>query len=71
MAKDTIHQKIWKRTENGLEISIPKIIRSDIGFQLMFGKNEDYDYEQSLIKKHHDSYSPTIYTEDQLKDLFK
>ena len=48
MAKDTIHQKIWKRTENGLEISIPKIIRSDIGFQLMFGKNEDYDYEQSF-----------------------
>ena len=72
MAKDTIHQKIWKRKEDdSLELSIPKIINSDIGFQLMFGMNEDYDYEKSLIKKHHDSNSPTIDKEDQLKDLFK
>jgi len=71
MAKDTIHQKIWKKTENGLMLCIPKIIKTDIGFQLMFGKNEDYDYEQSIVNKHHEKYCAITYNEKELKDIFK
>ena len=71
MAKDTIHQKIWKKTDSGLVLSIPKIINSDIGFQLMFGKNEDYDYEQLKVYKFHQSYCPITYNEKELKDIFK
>ena len=55
MAKKTIHQEIWKRTENELKMIVPKQINSDIGFQLMFGPVEDYEHEQSIIKAHHDS----------------
>ena len=52
----TRHQEIYKRTENGLELVLPKKITSDIGFQLMFGYREDYRVEQENIQKNADRY---------------
>ena len=61
MAKDTIHQKIWKRTENGLVLCIPKIIKTDIGFQLMFGHREDYRVEEKRIEDNANRYQAKTY----------
>ncbi len=52
----TRHQEIYIRTENGLELVMPKKITSDIGFQLMFGYREDYRVEQEKIQKNADRY---------------
>ena len=37
MPRRTQHQLIWTTTENGAELRLPKSIKTDIGFQLMFG----------------------------------
>ncbi len=52
----TRHQEIWKRTKNGLELVLPKKIKTDIGFQLMFGHREDYRLEEKRIERHADRY---------------
>ena len=57
----TRHQEIYKRTENGLELVLPKNITSDIGFQLMFGYREDYRIEQEKIQKNADRYFTKTY----------
>jgi hypothetical protein len=70
MPKPTIHQIICEGTENGLKYTIPKTINSDIGWQLMFGKAEDYEHEQSIIKAHHDTYETKTYSKEDLKLWF-
>ena len=57
----TKHQEIYKRTENGLELVLPKKITSDIGFQLMFGYREDYKYEQEKRQKNANKYFTKTY----------
>jgi|TARA_A100001011_G_C14027229_1_gene722017 hypothetical protein len=57
----TIHQQIWKRTENGLELVLPKKINSDIGFQLMFGYREDHRIEEKRIEENDERYTTKIY----------
>ena len=57
----TRHQEIYKRTENGLELVLPKKIKSDIGFQLMFGHREDYRVEEKRIERNADKYYTKTY----------
>ena len=57
----TIHQQIWKRTENGLELVLPKKINSDIGFQLMFGYREDHRTEEKRMEENDERYTTKIY----------
>ena len=57
----TIHQQIWKRTENGLELVLPNKINSDIGFQLMFGYREDHRTEEKRIEENDERYTTKIY----------
>ena len=57
----TRHQEIWKRTKNGLKIVLPKKIKSDIGFQLMFGHREDYRVEEKRIDENADRYFTKTY----------
>jgi hypothetical protein len=46
MPRRTLSQLIWKSTENGAELRLPKIIYTDINFQLMFGEAESH-HEQT------------------------
>ena len=57
----TKHQQIWKRTENGLELSLPKNINTDIGFQLMFGYREDNRQEVKNEIENGERYTIRIY----------
>ena len=57
----TRHQEIYKRTENGLELVLPKKITTDIGFQLMFGHREDYRVEEKRIERNADRYFTKSY----------
>lgn len=57
----TIHQQIWKRTENGLELVLPKKINTDISFQLMFGYREDHRIEEKRIEENDERYTTKIY----------
>tara|TARA_R110002153_G_scaffold54813_1_gene152433 strand:- start:648 stop:872 length:225 start_codon:yes stop_codon:yes gene_type:complete len=55
-------QKIWKVVDKdgNTKLEIPKVINTDIGFQLMFGPN-DHEYENvRRINKYHDEYSMTV-----------
>ncbi len=64
-------QIIWIRDkENNLELNIPKVIKSDISFQLMFGMPEDTKEERRIIRRHLTKYSTTIYIEEELKIWF-
>ncbi len=55
-------QKIWKRDENDeLILELPKIINTDIGFQLMFGWPLDYDTDKMYKQKHDESYGAKTY----------
>lgn len=78
--KATRHQIIWHRKKNAdgsinedadMELKIPKIINSDIGFQLMFGPNEDIRYDRKKTNDHHKKQSTHTKTIDNTKDPFK
>ena len=57
-----IIQKIWHRKDNDeLELQLPEVINSDIGFQLMFGWPHDYKTDREITRKHLDSYDPKVY----------
>lgn len=57
----TRHQEIYKRTENGLELVLPKKITTDISFQLMFGHREDYRVEEQRIEQNANRYQAKTY----------
>ena len=57
----TKHQEIWKRTENGLKLVLPKKIKTDIGFQLIFGYREDKRTEQKRLQENDDRYLTRTY----------
>jgi len=64
MPKRTKHQIIWSRIKDGnhddLELQIPKIINTDIGFQLMFGIQPDIGEDDLKTKLHHLNYKKDI-----------
>jgi len=62
MPNRTTHQVICRRTKNGLRYNIPKIINSDIGFQLMFGEIENHWNEEKAIRKNENKYETTVYS---------
>ena len=53
--------EIWKRTKNGLKLVLPKKIKTDIGFQLMFGHREDYRVEEKRIEDNANRYQAKTY----------
>ena len=57
----TKHQEIWRRTENGLELILPKKIKTDIGFQLIFGYREDKRTEQKRLQENDNRYLTRTY----------
>ena len=57
----TKHQEIYKRTENGLELILPKKIKTDIGFQLMFGYREYKRTEEKRLKQNDERYFTKTY----------
>ena len=62
-------QVIWKRNEEDeLELVLPKIIKSDISFQLMFGEKESYKVAEMKFNKHCKSYQVEFY---DIKELIK
>jgi hypothetical protein len=49
---------------------LPKVINSDIGFQLMFGMAEDIKEERRIVRTHISKYSTNVYVEQELKIWF-
>ena len=71
MARKNKTQEIWIRNkDNTLELNLPKLINTDIGFQLMFGLPEDSKEERRIIRRHITKYSTNIYLEEELKIWF-
>lgn len=71
VSKPTRHQIIWKVEGNiydykleDVKLDIPKIVNSDIGFQLMFGLTEDYRSERDRVMRNHDNHYVKSYTVD-------
>ncbi len=64
MPNKTKSQVIWYRKLDGdhddLELRMPKIINSDIGFQLMFGVSIDSQEDLKKIKRHHENYAKDV-----------
>ena len=61
MPKATLHQLICRSTKNGLKYDIPKIINSDVGFQLMFGVVENATNERKRFEDNANEYETRIY----------
>ena len=61
MPKPTIHQIICEGTKNGLKYTIPKPINSDIGWQLMFGRVENFWDEEKRLKDNANKYDAKTY----------
>ena len=58
-------QQIWKRGIDGeLKLNIPKVINTDISFQLMFGVSECNRTQNELKNKHHNNYQKSVRTLD-------
>lgn len=69
MPRRTSHQQIWRTTKDGAEMILPKVIRSDIGFQLMFGPSENHKEQQTKEKENTDNYECRTY--ESLEDFVK
>jgi hypothetical protein len=61
MPRRTQHQLIWNTTKNGADLSLPKKITTDIGFQLMFGQAENHIEQQKTEKKNAKNYECKTY----------
>lgn len=70
MHKPTIHQIIWKSSDEGNRMIIPKVINTDINYQLMFGPVEDKEEERRRIKKHHEREDIKEISLDELRIRF-
>tara|TARA_R110000744_G_scaffold180132_3_gene299146 strand:+ start:722 stop:952 length:231 start_codon:yes stop_codon:yes gene_type:complete len=76
MGRATNHQVIWKREgqeHDDLVLEIPKVITSDIGFQLMFGVATNYYYDEEQEQKHHENSlkDTKVISKEDLKILYK
>lgn len=62
MGKATLHQEIWKiKEDDSLELDLPRIINSDIGFQLMFGYRENNESYCDKLYKNNNKYKVKVY----------
>lgn len=62
MNKPTLHQEIWEREEDdSLRLVMPKIINTDIGFQLMFGMSENHICYTNKQSQNNNNYETKIY----------
>ena len=66
MGKATIHQQIWEAQEEGNTLKLPKVINSDIGFQLMFGPAENRELEVRKEREQAEKYNTKQYTEEEV-----
>jgi hypothetical protein len=78
--KPTKSQIIWYRETNSngwhaddtpLELRMPKIINTDINFQLQFGPHENANYARDKTKEHHDNQKIDAQTIDNTKQPFQ
>tara|TARA_R100000426_G_C4774766_1_gene92321 strand:+ start:200 stop:415 length:216 start_codon:yes stop_codon:yes gene_type:complete len=69
MPRRTNHQLIWRTTKDGAEMILPKVITSDIGFQLMFGPSENHKEQQIKEKENTENYECRTY--ESLEDFVK
>jgi hypothetical protein len=63
--KPTKAQVIWFRDSktdeaSPLELRLPKVINSDIGFQLQFGPHESIPYWRNKVNKHHEQSQDSV-----------
>lgn len=61
MPRRTLSQLIWKSTENGAELRLPKIIDTDINFQLMFGESESHPEQTQRETTNAENYECRTY----------
>tara|TARA_R100001443_G_scaffold5020_2_gene13675 strand:- start:207 stop:422 length:216 start_codon:yes stop_codon:yes gene_type:complete len=61
MPRRTLSQLIWKSTENGAQLRMPKTIKSDINFQLMFGEAESHNEQTQRESRHLENYDCKVY----------
>jgi len=70
LSNTTLHQEIWIRKEDdSLELDLPEIINTDIGFQLMFGYRENYQSYVNKLKRNNNTYRVKVYKD--VKDYKK
>lgn len=65
MPRRTISQLIWRSTKNGAELRMPKIINTDINFQLMFGEAESHNEQTQRETSNAENYECKIYRDIQ------
>ena len=65
MPRRTQHQLIWRSTKNGAELRLPKIITTDVGFQLMFGEAESYIEDVANENRNANNYECKVYRDLQ------
>jgi len=71
MANRNTTQVIWIRNDREeLVLNMPKVISSDVSYQLMFGMKEDTKEERRIIRENDNKYSVSIYEEKELKLWF-
>ena len=61
MPRRTLSQLIWKITEKGAELRLPKIIDTDINFQLMFGEAESHNEQTQRETNNAENYECRTY----------
>ena len=61
MPRRTLSQLIWKSTKNGAELRLPRIINTDINFQLMFGESESHPEQIQKETKNAENYECRTY----------
>lgn len=78
--KPTKSQIIWYRERSSrgweietapLELRMPKVINTDINFQLQFGPHENETYARDKTSKHHHNQSMDAKTIDNSKYPFQ
>lgn len=61
MPRRTLSQLIWKSTKNGAELRLPKIIDTDVNFQLMFGESENHPEQTQRETTNAENYECRTY----------
>ena len=68
MNSATRHQIIWfydKQSEEFI-LKLPKVIKSDVAYQLMFGESEDYRTERSRVDINNQKHNTKVYEDKKI-----
>jgi len=68
LTRATRHQIIWfydKKSEEFI-LKLPKVIKSDVGYQLMFGETEDYRTERSRVDINNQNSDIKVYEDKKI-----